>query len=416
VKRGYGALFRQRYVPSMVLWAVVARLPTGVGTLLLALTMVQAGFSGAALGTVVAARTVAGAVCSPWFGRLVDGGYATRILIATGALHLVALSTLLAGLHAGWSTPVLAAVAVLWGVGSPPHAGITRPMWPRLVGKELLPVAFSLEVLIIDVMYVGGPLLASLVAATAGPSIGLWVTGLGVAVGSTMLGLTGAVRVHAPRPNPLHRSERPPRERLFRGFGPFAVLTVGACLLAFSLWTEVMIPLQMAQLGLPGLSGVLIAIWSVGSIIGVLAFLRFQPHWALWNQLLLFLGIYLIPTGLLLLAGTSVWVYAIVLFFVGLLVSPCTNLQMQLGHEVAPESRQAEMFTWMGTAGQIGSSIGSLLAGFASDVLPTSLAVGGAGVFIVVAIVAALFAIAARRRSPARAQIELQGPAAEPSI
>jgi predicted MFS family arabinose efflux permease len=377
----------------MVSWAVVSRLPTGVATLLLALYMVGEGFSGSALGLVVASRTVAAAVCSPWLGRMVDRGFARPVLVVTAWLHLVMLTLLLLGILWQWPVVVLVILSLLWGVGSPPNHGITRPIWPKLVGQDLLPVAYSLEVLIVDVMYVGGPLIATGVAIAAGPGLGMWVTGVGVAIGTTMLAFTPAVREHTPKalPRALRKAGlASPPEPLFRTWAPVAVLAIGGCLLGFSLWTEVTIPLQMAELGLPQISGVLIAVWSVGSIIGVLAFLRFQPKWSLWTQLAFFLGIYLIPTGLLFFAGTSVWLYGAVLFFVGMLVSPCTNIQMQLGHRVAPESRQAEMFTWMGTASQIGSSIGSILAGLASDALPTSLAVGLAGSFVVLGFVIAL--------------------------
>jgi MFS family permease len=403
----------------MVLWAVVSRLPTGVATLLLALFMVEEGFSGSALGLVVASRTITAAIFSPWLGRLVDRGFARPVLVVTAWLHFVTLTLLLLGIVAGWPVPMLVGLAVLWGLGSPPNNGITRPIWPKLVGARLLPVAYSLEVLIVDVMYVGGPLIASVVAVTAGPGIGMWVTGVGVAIGTTMLAFTGAVREYTPKPPPRadRRAARQVKpEPLFRTWGPIAVLGIGGCLLGFSLWTEVTIPLQMADLGLPQISGALIAVWSAGSIIGVLAFLRFQPKWSLWTQLLFFLGIYLVPVGLLFLAGTNVWVYAIVLFFVGLLVSPCTNIQMQLGHQVAPESRQAEMFTWMATASQVGSALGSFLAGAASDVLPVPFAVGLAGSFVVLAFLIALVMRAVERRVvpvPAERPDEL-GPSPEP--
>ncbi len=59
------------------------------------------------------------------------------------------------------------------------------------------------------------------------------------------------------------------------------------------------------------------------------------------------------------------------------------------------------MFTWMGTASQIGSALGSLLSGYASDWFPPHLAVGFAGIFIVIAaLIAFAMRVSSKRITP----------------
>ena len=66
-------------------------------------------------------------------------------------------------------------LALLAGVASPPVGGTTRSLWSSTVSDDLVPVAYDLEVLIVDVLYVAGPLIASVLLAicNAGATLGV---------------------------------------------------------------------------------------------------------------------------------------------------------------------------------------------------------------------------------------------------
>ena len=52
------------------------------------------------------------------------------------------------------------------------------------------------------------------------------------------------------------------------------------------------------------------------------------------------------------------------MFAIGMAGAPCDNLYYQLSGSLAPEERQAEMFSWLNTATSVGVSTGAFFAGW----------------------------------------------------
>ncbi len=407
----YRALFRQPGVKSVVAAMVAARMPTGCVSVLLVL-LVSEGYGAAVAGMAAAAWTLGTAVFSPWLGRLVDRGRGPATLRVCSAGEAAAVASLLVAVGVGAPVALVVGAAFACGAVAPPVAGTTRSLWKMLVPAELLSVAYSFEILLVDVLYVSGPIVASLFVLLGAPGAGIAATSACLVAGSVFLARCEPVRRYAQvgrsrtaagerggeageqgleaaragedegglRSSAACGSGEGPASRDdgrevggARGAGllrdPRVWLVLLACLgtMSFSGWLETLLPLYYDAQGAAALGGAAISVWSVGSILGVLAFVRMQPLASKLGaslQLALATGAYALVCALLVL--TSGWGDAAVcatMFAVGCAVSPCTNLHYQLGGKVAPEHRQAEMFSWLNTATSAGISLGALLAG-----------------------------------------------------
>ena len=83
----------------------------------------------------------------------------------------------------------LVLAAGIAGCGTPPVGGVLRQHWPVLVGPAELETAFALDAVMIEVVFVSGPLLAGVLAATVGPAAGL--------LAAAALGAGGAILFQA---------------------------------------------------------------------------------------------------------------------------------------------------------------------------------------------------------------------------
>lgn len=365
---GYRAFLSTKHVPGIVVSMTLARLPMGVVTLILVL-FVSIHYGAAVSGMATAAFTAGVACFGPVFGRLVDRGHGPIALRILGVAELAAILGLVGGVMAGIHPVAVVACSFAAGALTPPIAGVTRSLWPVMLDIGLVSTAYNFEVLVVDLIYVMGPLLASLFIAAEVPEWGLIVATVGCTLGSLILSMLAPVKNHAAhnRERTLSRKDLtapPPRPTLL-------TLAVGLLLLVclgkmcYSGWLEALIPLFYSNQGAALLGSIAISAWSVGAALGVVLFNRFQPASrtiAIHKQLPLFAAIFLIVTLLTPFAG-GIASMCIVMFAIGMAGAPCDNLYYQLSGLLAPEERQAEMFSWLNTATSVGVSAGAFFAG-----------------------------------------------------
>ena len=176
----------------------LARLPMGVVTLILVL-FVSVHYGAAASGMATAAFTAGVACFGPVFGRLVDKGHGPLALRILGVAELVAILGLVGGVMAEIHPAAVVACSFAAGALTPPIAGVTRSLWPVMLDIGLVSTAYNFEVLIVDLIYVMGPLLASLFIAAGIPEWGLIAATIGCTVGSLSLSRLAPVKSHAAR-------------------------------------------------------------------------------------------------------------------------------------------------------------------------------------------------------------------------
>lgn len=381
---GYRALFKTRYVPSIAVSMAFARLPTGVTTIVLVLFVSQ--FYGAAVSGIATAAFTAGmAVFGPLFGRVVDRGHGPAVLRILALSQMAAMFALVGGVVGGLSSALAIAASFLCGALMPPIAGVTRSLWPTMLDARLVPTAYNFEVLIVDALYVTGPLLASIFVAFNVPEWGLLFTTAGSMAGSLALAGLKPVNEHAK----LNR-ERIGREGLHaekaaiaddEGNAPVAkaaLLTLPVALLlaapltkfCYSGWVETLYPLYYSDMGNAALSSIAISVWSIGSCVGVLLFARLQPparRISRPRQLAIFTAGFVATTLLTSIGLDNIVVMCVAIFIIGAAAAPGDNLYYQLAGELAPQERQAEMFSWLNTCTSIGFAAGAFFAGVSAE-------------------------------------------------
>ena len=124
------------------------------------------------------------------------------------------------------------------------------------MSDDLVPAAYDLEVLIVDVLYVAGPLIASVLLAICDAGATLGVVYALMAVGCAMLAACAPVRSYATQVRSLRRTEESRSESsLLPHINIVLLLLIYASTSAFSGWIETAVPLYYSQIDMASLSG-----------------------------------------------------------------------------------------------------------------------------------------------------------------
>jgi MFS family permease len=160
-------------VRPLVAFALLARMPIGMGAVAIILFIHGQTDSFGIAGGVAGAYTIGLGITGPSLARFIDR-HGSRFVIVPGALLVMAAMVALVVLgKAGAGTAPLVAAGFAAGAGSTPIGGIFRQRWPELVAPAELPTAYALDAVMIEVVFVSGPLLAGVLAATVGSAEGL---------------------------------------------------------------------------------------------------------------------------------------------------------------------------------------------------------------------------------------------------
>lgn len=353
----YAAIFGTPRVAVLLGATVLARLPIGINHLAIVLFVREVTGSYAAAGVVVGALALGTAGGAPVQGRLVDR-LGRRMLIPLAGGHAAGLLGLWALGSGGAPAWVLAASALITGVAMPPTSSVLRSLWPSLLRDrpDLVSSAYALDSVVIEVIFIAGPLGTAAIVALAGPEFALAVSAAAVLAGATafVLALAGHEERRTVRGgNPLGALASPGIRTLV-----LASFPVGFC---FGV-TEVALPAFSEEHGAAELAGVLLAVWSAASAAGGLLYgarPRRTPLHALHLRFAL-----LLPLGFLpLAAATSPVVMALLVIPAGAFIAPLLATRNELVGTVAPEGYATEAFTWPVTALVAGVSVGAAASG-----------------------------------------------------
>lgn len=315
----------------------------------------------AASGAVLAAAGAGQTVGAPLWGRVVDRTRGTAVLLGTASAQAVALVALSA---AGGSVAWAVALGALAGVVTPPLTPSMRAMLPRLVPAGLVAPAYALESTLQELAFVGGPLLAGLIAAVDGARAALVVTaaltlagtcGYVAAVRAAPRAVPGASDGPATTPAPLGT-----RSAVTRALAGGAAFLVVLCLESMALVARV-----SAGTAVPAASWYLAAT-SVGSVVGGLVVgARLGPQDGPGRRFAV-LAIAVVP----LLVGTALpdpWgarVLVVAAFAFGTTIAPVATTLFQRLSRAAPPGRATEAFGWMGAAMGFGGVLGDASGGW----------------------------------------------------
>lgn len=352
--------YRRLIVPvgawSALLLGTLARLPigmTGLGLLLL----VQQRTGSIARGSLVSAVYAAAlALVAPIRGADVDRRGGRSVLLVYGAVHPVALLTLLIAVLAGTGLPYVLALAVLAGGTFPPVGPLVRALWGVLYDDEAdLATAYALDAVLVEFAFVGGPLLVGLATAAGHPAFAIGGSIVLVGTGALLLGRTDVARRLVPRA----RAERAPLRAPLTSAPVRRLLAAIAVIgVAFGA-TEVAVTAYALEEGTRALAGPLLAVWAMGSVLGGITY--GARHWghpvtAQYPYLVAALAAALaLP---LLALGT--WSLGALLLLGGTTIAPFAACNSALLARVAPAAATTATFAWSASA-----IVGGIAAGTA---------------------------------------------------
>jgi MFS family permease len=356
----YAAVLREPHVALLLCAAVITRLPVGINALALVLYLRELTGSFAIAGAVTGALGLGSGIGAPLRGRLVDRLGQRRVLLSSAAFHALSLGAVVLAGELGAPWPVLALFAATAGFFTPPSSAVLRSLWPTLLGRrpDLLTAGYALDTVLIEIVFIGGPLIAAGLAAVASPAAALVVSAVSV-IGGTLLFVSTppsrAARVSedAGSQGRLGALRSPGLRTLV-----ISTIPIGICFGAM----EVILPAFADEKGSATAAGVLLAVWSAGSALGGLFYGTYTRTLAL-SEVHLRLALAL-PLGYLPLAfAPSVGVMLLLVVPAGLTIAPLLASRNELVGRVAPPGAETEAFTWPVTALLAGIAVGSALAG-----------------------------------------------------
>lgn len=377
----YAALFVEREPRHTFLASMPGRLPIGL-TGLAILLLVQTSSDSFARGGAAAACYVVGlAAVAPALGRGIDRYGPRRILLASGVLFPSALIALVAAVAHGAVVPTLVLAAAA-GASFPPISVCVRTYFRRRLGDDpLLAAAYSAESVLIETIFIVGPMLVALFVAFASAAAAVWFAAACGFVGTLVFLRSPALRAWYIEPRTAHGLLGPLGERGF----PALIGTVLCFSSAFG-FMEVGVVAYASEKGNPALAGVLLGVMSTGSALGGLAYGSRGWHFPLARQFATALA--LMAGGLAVLAAPweplpfGLWCVA-----AGIAMAPGLIIQSMLAAKIARPEHATEAFTWTTSALLAGVGIGlaaggALLERFSSQ---TALAAGAAAALLAAA-------------------------------
>ncbi|MEA2250923.1 MAG: hypothetical protein QOG70_1165 [Solirubrobacteraceae bacterium] len=356
----YARVLRAPDVARLLVAAVLARMPLGIDGLAIVLFVHAETGSFARAGLVVAAFGVGSGALNPVQGRLIDRHGHARVLLPLAGLHATSLGALVAFGLSGAPTGALVACGLAAGASIPAVGAVVRPLLPRLLGsdRDLLPTAYALDGLAIEMVFVAGPLLTAAIVSAASPSGALLVSCGLVLVGTLVLVAAPASRAWEPSgvqgERRLLGALQSPGVRTLVG----AMAPVGFALGA----TEVTMTAFAADHGSRAAAGVLLAAWALGSGIGAIAY-GGREHGlspaSRWVRLAVAFPLCSLPLAF----APSIGAMAPLAMLAGVGLAPLLAAGNQLIGDVAPAGAVTEAFTWPITAIAVGAAGGSAVAG-----------------------------------------------------
>jgi hypothetical protein len=273
----------------------------------------------------------------------------------------VLLVGLVAVAQAGAPVAAIVALAALAGSVQPPIAGCVRALWSQLAADgEALETAYALDATTQEVIWTVGPLLVGSTAVLLSPAAAVLACALITVCGTAYFAASEVSRGwHA---DAVERSQV--SALASRGLRALLATAVPAGVVVGAV--EVGLPALAVAHGARFSAGPLLALFSVGSMIGGLAYSAVSWRRAVglrYVTLLLLMAVCVAP----LIAAHALSAAYPLSVVAGLGVAPMLSCQFSLVGALAPAGSATEAFTWHRGATIAGMAAGSTLGGALVD-------------------------------------------------
>ncbi|GAA1993896.1 MFS transporter [Microbacterium pumilum] len=386
---GYRDVLRTPGVGRIIAAQLTARFPNGMISLAVLLYIEHVTGSYGAAGLVLAATSIGQAIAGPVTSRWMGIWGMRRVLTITLVVCALAITTLAL---VEMPVPVYMALGLVIGLSTPPIQSAARTIYPKLVSARMLTPLFSLDASLQEIIWIVAPVVITLVATQVGTVQALLLIVVVLAGGGAWFILSPEVgRVRIPRSRrSLGKVLTKPPVLLATVIG---FLLIGACAAV-----EAGVVSTFGHGGLE--AGIVLALFSVGSLAGGLSFghIPIGP-WAMARRLAI------VTIGLsLTMLSLQVWWLGGTLVLAGIGIAPALAVLFAMTSASVKFSDTAEAFGWVATGQLIGAAAGSSIAGFLIDgVGPQGAYVAATGFAAVGLLVAIVFVRGfpdLRRRDP----------------
>lgn len=347
----YSAVLRSPGFLRVISSQLAARFPFGMMSLAFVMHIQHVHNSYTIAGLALGAETIGAAISGPllsrWMGRF---GVRRVILIAT------TLSTIAMVFIGVTEAPPLVMIALAAAVGltSPPIQAAVRTIYPTILKKKNLTSAYSLDATVQEVIWIIGPVLATVLAAQVSTAFAVLVmAALQIAGGYWFASQPEVGKIVIPKSG--RRLGGVLKNKIVLTNAIMGLLLIGS----FS-------GVEVGAVGIldKSLAGVVIAAFSVGSLLGgILLGHRAKTKWALTKYLALICFGYSL---MFISPSDPVWL-SITFFIAGLGIAPALGVLGAIVGTALKTSEAAEAYGWIGTGQLMGYSAGAALAGIAID-------------------------------------------------
>ena len=293
------------------------------------------------------------------------------VIVFGGALTAIAAASLLRA-----DGIVLIALAAVAGTFAPPLGPTMRVAWGKLAPtNELLKKCLSLDAVVEELLYLGGPAAAGIALAFISPGTALLVPAGLVLLGGLLFVSTRTIGDMGPRS--VVAKDDPARGRtllLDPRFVGVLLPTMVAGAISGSI--SISVPVVLANDGGPAAAGIALGLFAGGSAVGGLLFGALRVPGSPIRQLVIFTAALIAVSSLIALAAGAVAV-SVVLAAAGLFFSPVMIVAYLAAHHAGGEHRQNSATTWVNTSHNIGASAGSAVAGVVIQATTVPNAIGG---------------------------------------
>jgi len=342
--------------------ALVARLPISMVGLGIVLLVSAARDSYGVAGAVSAAFMIANAGFAILQGRLLDRLGQARVLATASVGFGLGTALLVASVEADWPIATTYVFAAVSGGFLPQIGSSVRARWSHVLDQPAeLQTAFALEAVLDEAVFILGPILVTVLATTWHP-----VAGMAVAIIACVAGTLAFSAQRSTEP-PAHARSSTPEERPampWRTVAPLAVVAAALGLLFGA--AEVTTVAFADEQGHKALSGVLLALWALGSltagvITGAIHWRRGPATRVRWGAVAMACAmapLYFVDS--LPLMGAT-------LFVAGFAIAPTMIATMSLTEQDVPSGRLTEGMAIMQTGLVAGVAPGAMLSGLVVD-------------------------------------------------
>jgi MFS family permease len=357
IPAAYRDLLAIRETRLPLIASAIGRLPLGSSGLAVLLLVKSATGSFADAGLVSAGLTAGAAIGLPIQGRLIDRLSQGPVLVVSALASTASFIAFVAAADAGASVGVLTLLCFGAGAFVPPLSPCMRGIWGRVLGDERArQSAYAIEAVIIEIAFIGGPLLAAGLSAAASPRVAV--------LAGAALELGGTLAFAASRASRTWRAAPGARHWL----GPLrsaGLWVIGVCSFGLGFANGALVVALLAfgaRHGSPEAAGPLIAIQAIASLAGGVWF--GARRWSSPPERLYVVAMTLLALGFvpLVFAG-SIAAMAVLIVLAGLALAPSTAVEYLLVDRVSPPGTSTEAFGWVITATLVGAGVGEALSG-----------------------------------------------------